>query len=172
MTTKDWIQYVVPIVVVGIVLAFRFRSMGRARPLNLRKIWIMPTVLVAIAGITLATHPPSALGLGLCLVALIAGAAIGWHRGKLMRIAIDPQTGQLNQTASPAAMLLLLGIIAVRYSARAYFGAAASAGSLDERTLLITDVLLLFAVGLLTMTRVEMALRARRMLAAGQGPTQ
>jgi len=168
MTIRELIQYVVPVLVVSIVLAIRFRNMRRARPLDLRRIWLVPALLVVVAGITLATHPPGILGLGLCFLALIVGGAIGWHRGRMMRIEVDPATGKLSQTASPAAMLLLAAIIAVRYAARAYFQADPVAGALDERTLVMTDVLLAFAVGLLSATRIEMAIRAKRILASAR----
>ena len=63
-----------------------------------------------------------------------------------------------------ALMVLLVTIILIRYAARAYFGGNPTAGN-EEQTLLVTDVLLLFAVGMIGMTRVEMAIRAKRMIA-------
>lgn len=158
-------QTLLPLVVVGVVLAFRFRSMGRPRPLNPRRLWIQPMVLLAFAGLVIGLNPPSMLGIALCALAAATGGLVGWHRGKLMRIEHDPVTGQLTQSASPAAIVLLIGIIAVRYVARGYFAGPTTPGTLDAHALLVTDVLLSFAITMLSATRVEMGLRARAIIA-------
>ena len=164
MSTIQIVQYVLPIAIIALVLGFRLRSMGKVRPLDLKRLWVLPAVLLGIAVLVIAGHPPGALGYAICFAALVVGALIGWHRGKLMRINHDPETGKLTQVASPAAMVLLVTIILIRYAARAYFGGNPTAGN-EEQTLLLTDALLLFGVGLIGMTRVEMAIRARRILA-------
>ena len=165
MDREQWLQYVLPLVVLAVVMTLRMRSMRKSRPLNLGRMWIVPALLVVLAVVTITARPPGSLGLAIGLAALAVGAAIGWHRGKLMRIDHHPVTGALTQTASPAAMILLLAIVAIRYGARAYFQTNGTAGQLDQHTLILTDALLLFAVGLISMTRVEMALRARRIIA-------
>jgi len=86
----------------------------------------------------------------------------------LLLILHDPATGQLTQRASPAAMILLVAIIGLRYALRSYFDATPGAdGKMSEQALVITDALLLFAVGLVGMTRIEMMIRARRILGNG-----
>ncbi|MEA3068429.1 MAG: hypothetical protein QOK41_1836, partial [Sphingomonadales bacterium] len=88
-----------------------------------------------------------------------------WHRGKLIRIAHDPKTGELSQRASPLAMLLLAALVVLKLGARAIFGdtAATQPGS---SAMLLTDAFLGFALGLLSATRLELYLRARRLLAS------
>ncbi|MES2001527.1 MAG: CcdC protein domain-containing protein [Pseudomonadota bacterium] len=169
MDTSKLLQTVLPILIIGLVLAFRFRSMSKRRPLNASRLWIAPAILVGIALVTIIAHPPGILGLSLCFMALIFGGLLGWHRGKMMRIERDPETGQLTQSASPAAMILLVAIIAVRFVARRYFEGQPTPGKLDENTLLVTDVLLSFAVAMIAMTRVEMGIRARAILSANDG---
>lgn len=154
------------IAVVGIVLALRFRSIGRPRPLKPGRLWVQPLILVGLAALTIGLHPPGLIGSVLCLLAAIVGGAVGWHRGKLMRIERDPESGALTQAASPAAILLLLAIVAVRFAARHYFIGNPTPGHLDDRTLLVTDVLLCFAVAMISATRIEMGLRAKALLAA------
>ena len=157
--------------VIGIVLALRFKSITKPRPLRPGRLWIQPLILVGLAALTIGLKPPGLLGSGLCLLAAAVGGLVGWHRGKMMRIEHDPATGKLTQAASPAAILLLLGVIAVRYMARSYFAGQPTPGTLDLKTLLVTDVLLSFAVAMLAATRVEMAIRARAILAAAAPPT-
>ena len=164
------LQTILPVVVIVIVMALRFRSMNKVRPLNPRTLWIAPVILIALAGITLVAAPLSAMGLSIGAVALIVGGLIGWQRGKLIRILRDPTTGKLTQQVSPAALILLVGIIALRYALRNYFDLTPGAdGRMSAQALIITDALLLFAVGLVAMTRIEMLIRARRI--SVQGPS-
>ena len=96
--------------------------------------------------------------------ALVVGGFLGWQRGRFIHIERD-SAGGLTQKASPAALILLVVIIGIRYAVRAYFGASTDAhGQMSEQALIATDALLLFAVGLIAMTRVELAIRARRIL--------
>jgi hypothetical protein len=89
---------------------------------------------------------------------------LGWHRGKLIRIERN-ECGELRQQASPLAMILLVALIALKAGARAIFGetAAAQPGS---GAMLLTDAFIGFALGLLSATRFELYLRARRILEA------
>jgi hypothetical protein len=75
-----------------------------------------------------------------------------------MRINIDPETHELNQQASPAAMLFILVLIVIRQGLRM------EAGTMGFNAAFLTDLLVLFALGLFSATRLEMFLRARRML--------
>lgn len=167
------LHYAVPGIVLGVVLTLRLRGMRKARPLEANRLLWFPILLVAVAVFVVGAHPPSPFGLSLCLLALIVGGLAGWQRGRMIRIEHDPATGKLMQQASPAAMVLLVAIIIGRFAARAYFGAspaAAGAAGMDPRTLMITDVMLAFAVGLLGVTRIELFLRARRIVAVAPLP--
>ncbi|HEX6741864.1 MAG TPA: hypothetical protein VF079_08740, partial [Sphingomicrobium sp.] len=90
--------------------------------------------------------------------ALAIGAAVGWQRGKMMHIHVDPETHALNQKASPAAMLFLMALIAVRAFGRGLLGAEGVSPAM------LTDPLIAFALGMFTLTRVEMYFRAKRLL--------
>ena len=114
-------QMLLPLLVIAVVLALRFKSITKPRPLKPGRLWIQPMILIGLAAMTIGLHPPGLLGTGQSILAALLGGAIGWHRGKLMRIEHDPETGKLTQATSPAAILLLLGIVAVRYAARSYF---------------------------------------------------
>ena len=79
-----------------------------------------------------------------------------------MRITIDPATHALNQTGSPAAILFIAVLIAVRTGARAALGA--SGFQLDPFA--VTDLLMALALGLFAAQRSEMYLRGKRLLDA------
>jgi hypothetical protein len=158
-----WLSYAIPALVLLVVLALRWRRMSRNRPLKVERLWIVPALYLAVAAFAFWRQPPAGLAWIWCLAALAVGGALGWQRGRLMRISVDPQTHEVSQRASPAAFLFLLALIAVRSLARNAEALGGPALHVDVMTL--TDVLIAFALGLLTLQRVEMWLRARRLLA-------
>jgi hypothetical protein len=97
------------------------------------------------------------------VLGLAVGLAVGWHRGKLIRIERDAETGALRQRASPLAMLLLAGLIVLKLGARAIFGDSAAAHP-SSGAMMLTDAFIGFALGLLSATRLELYLRARRLV--------
>lgn len=152
--------------VLAVVLLLRFRSMGKERRLNPGTLWIVPVLYFLIAGSMLFALVPPPLGWGLLLAGLVIGIAAGWHRGKLILIRRNSETGELRQKASPLAMLLLLVLVALKLGARAIFGETA-AGQPGSSAMLLTDAFIGFALGLLSATRLELYLRARRIAANG-----
>ena len=156
------IQWTVTIVFVAIVMALRLRRMTRLRPLKLETLWVIPALIgVALVG-AFAAHPPSPLGWLAGAAALAIGAAIGWQRGRLMQIHVDPDTHALNHRASPVAFVLLMAIVAVRQLVRAATPDSGPWG-VDPNT--VTDASVAFGFGLIAATRLEMWLRARRLVA-------
>ena len=157
------ITTVVTAIVIALVLALRIRGMRRARPLKLERLWIVPAIYAAVFVVMVWEYPPvDAMTWVWLAAAMAAGAALGWRRGKLMRISVDPATHALNHQASPAALLFIVLLIAVRQGLR-YEGAA-----LGLNVFKVTGLLTAFAVGLFAATRAEMYLRARRLLAAAR----
>lgn len=155
-----------PFLVIAVVLLLRLRSMKQERPLKPGTLWVMPLLYLLIAGSMLFTLTPPPIGWGLLFAGLAAGIAAGWHRGKLIRIERNAETGELRQKASPLAMWLLLALVALKLGARAIFGDAA-AGQPGSSAMLLTDAFIGFALGLLSATRLELYLRARGI--AGDG---
>lgn len=137
--------------------------MSRERPLKLGTLWIIPAIYLVIAGSMLVALPPPPVGWAVVALGIAVGAFLGWHRGKLIRIERNAETGELRQRASPIAMLLLLAIVVLKLGARAIFGDTAAAHS-GSGALLLTDGFVGFALGLLSATRLELYLRARRIL--------
>jgi hypothetical protein len=156
------LQYAIPVLVIGLVLFFRLRSMGKSRPLRLERLWIVPAIYLALTLFLFWEMTPHGLGWLWAGLAFVVGSAIGWYRGKAMKISVDPETHALNQVASPLAILVLLALIGLRYAIRA--GTAYEAGIGNVDVALITDCLVAMALGLLSMTRLEMFLRGSRLL--------
>jgi hypothetical protein len=155
-------QYVIPIVIAIVVLAFRARRMTQMRPLKIERLWIVPALYLVIVAMLFAKAPPSPLGWLISGAALLVGAGLGWQRGKTMEIHVDPETHALNQKASMAAVAFILVLFVVK------FGAQAGGGTLHMNVAILTDALAALALGMFSMTRLEMYLRAKRLLAAAQ----
>ena len=160
----NWLTALLPFVIIAVVVGLRLRSMSRQRPLNVGTLWIVPVVYLVLVGSMIVTLPPSAGGWSLIVAGVAVGAVVGWHRGKLIRIERN-NNGKLMQKASPLAMLLLPALIVLKLGARAIFGDTA-AGHPGSAAMLLTDAFLGFALGLLSATRLELYLRARRILEA------
>lgn len=158
-----WISYAIPLIVIAVVMAVRWKRMSRVRPLKLERLWMLPAFYAVVIGFTFSRFPPQGWGWAFCLVALALGGALGWQRGKMMRITLDPETHTLGQTSSPAALLFIVLLIVARSGAR---GAMSYAGPAGLDPMAITDVLMALALGLFTAQRLEMYLRGKRMLAA------
>ena len=161
----SWLATLLPFVIIAAVLALRFRSMSKERPLKLQSLWIVPVVYLLVAGSTLVALPPPPMGWAMVILGLALGLALGWHRGKLIRIERNAETGELRQRASPLAMLLLAAVVVLKLGARQVFGESAATQP-GSGAMLLTDAFLGFALGLLSATRAELYLRGRRLLSA------
>lgn len=164
---QQWVGYVFAIAVVAFVLALRARRLARPRPLKVERLWMVPAMLGVLAAVVLAEFRPVGVQWLMCAAALAIGGLLGWQRGRMMRIEVDPDTHALNQRASPAAIVFLVVIIAVRAATRGM--ATQGAGPLHLNALVVTDLLVVMAFGLLSAQRAEMYLRAKRLLAAARG---
>ena len=161
---QTWISYAVTIAIIAVVMALRLRRMGQMRPLKLGNLFIVPALYLVVAAIMFVQLPPTGWVAIACAIALAIGAAVGWQRGKMMHIHVDPETYALNQKASPAAMFFLIGLIVVRMAARGMLGQNSGVSPA-----MLTDPLIAFALGMFTVQRIEMYLRAKRLLEEARG---
>ena len=161
----NWLTALLPFVIIAVVLALRLRSMSRERPLKVGTLWVVPAIYLLVVGSMLVSLPPSSTGWLLLAIGLAIGTGVGWYRGRFIHIERHPETGELTQRASPIAMLLLVVLILLRVGARAIFGQTAVTHP-GSSAILLTDAFIGFALGLLSATRLELYLRARRLLSA------
>lgn len=164
MAQQTSLSYAITIGIIAIVMALRFRRMGRLRPLKLATLWIVPALYFVLAAVMIIELPPTYPVALASIVGILIGAMIGWQRGKMMHIDVDPETHLLNQKASPAAMFFLLALVVLRTGARTLLG---QSGAVSPA--MLTDPLIAFAVAMLSMTRLEMFVRAKRLLDEARG---
>jgi hypothetical protein len=156
--------YVIMAVVLVVVLGLRMRSVGRERPLKVGRLWVVPAVYCAVAASFFVLTPPERpLEWGLAVVALTVGAALGWQRGRLIHIAVDPATEEVRMKQSMTGFLFIVVLVALKMGMRSMpsFG---NNGLFHMSPQGLTDILVALMLGLLGMQRVEMYLRARRLL--------
>ncbi|HEX2815130.1 MAG TPA: hypothetical protein VHN39_01960 [Phenylobacterium sp.] len=149
----------IPLVVIALVI---LRN-SRARRLRIEGLWVSPVIILVLVGLSFSQQAiPTPLMLGIDIAALVVGAALGWWRARFTTITVDPATHELTSRASALGMLVILGVFAVRYAVRMY--ATQSASSLGVSANGIADAALVISVGLVCAQRLEIALRATRLL--------
>jgi hypothetical protein len=156
--------YLIPLIVIGMVI---LRN-SRARRLRIETLWIAPVMILALVGLALSQEKavtPAMIAID--VAALAVGSLLGWWRARLTNISVDPETHQLTSRASPIGMLVILGLFALRYGLRAY--ATQNAGALHLSVNLVADAALVMTVGLVCAQRLEIALRATRLLNEARG---
>lgn len=156
------VPYLISFGVILVVMALRLRGMSQTRPLRLEWLWVTPAVYLVVTLLALVPQPPQGLDWAWLGAGLALGGALGWWRGKMMHITVDPQTHALNTKASPAALFFLILIIAARVGLRTL--AAGESSTLHLSVAVITGAFLTFAVGMFAVQRLEMAMRANRLL--------
>ena len=160
------LPYLIPLLIVLLIV----RRGLTARKIKIERMWVLPALLIFAGGsMFAAAHTPSPLVIAELAAAAVAGAAVGWYRGRLTHITIDPATHDLTSKTSPVGVVLIAALFAARYGIRLAFpDVGAAHGSLSSQAGAIADALALFGIGALVVARLEMWLRCRRLLAEAQ----
>jgi len=155
--------YAVTAVIVVALLAFRMSRMQKLRPLRLERLWISPALFLGLSIFILVGHPPEGADWAWLALALLVGSGLGWIRGRLVNITLDPTTRVLNMRSSPLALVFLVALYFLRIGARTYFTTQAADSHIDIT--LVSEASVLLATGLFGISCLEMWLRGRRILA-------
>lgn len=152
MDVQAFASLVGPLVALVVIL-WRQR---RKRIVHLRRLWIVPSLLLAAVVHTFAQQPPPSLLMdaGL-LLAIVVGAAVGQWRAQLKTLSFDAD-GRILSSNSATGLILILGLFAFRYAMR-----TVGAAWLPLDPTVVSDVFLLFAVGMVSASRLALYLRCR-----------
>jgi hypothetical protein len=163
-------SYLIGIAVFVVVMAVRVSRSSKAQPMNLGTFWIMPAVLTLLLGggvVAMLGFGNVDVGAGAAAIlagCLVGGGAVGWFRGRFMNIEIDAATKKPMMRASSMAFVVLGVLYVARTGAKLLLFADADPKA--PETILLNADFMLFALGILSIARVEMFLRARRLLQA------
>lgn len=164
---KEVGPYVVPVVVLALIA--RRTLNNKPRKVRLRTMWLMPALL-SVAALSLFANSPAPGVLVLCgfLLALAIGSVLGWLRARHMALSVETETGVLTSTATPVGMMLIGGLVIVRFALKLIFPemSAQPGDHPAGAALLWTDAGLLFSLGLVWGRAVTTWLRARPLLSA------
>jgi hypothetical protein len=162
MEQHDWTYYAFVGGCIALAFFIRYKRFGKMQRLRLGTLWIIPAIFTLLGAMILWEYPPSGLDWLWVAMGLAVGGGIGWWRAVQVEISVDPETGHLNQRSSMGALIVLGAIFLVRWllrmavmwgDAQWHFGA-----------MLISDIFIAMAVGALSAYRIELYLRARRLL--------
>jgi hypothetical protein len=131
---------------VALFMVLRLARSMRGRQIKMNSLWIVPAIMIVYAGMDLYRYPPTgALDIAARTLAALLGAGVGWWRGRLTRIDLDHQTGVLTSRASPAAVIVIILLLAVRYGLRIWIAESGKGGSL----IMLSNALLFFGFAML-----------------------
>ncbi len=162
MRAVEFLPYVVPIIVVGIL--FLRNRPGRARPVRVAALWIVP--LIATLGIASALyfqpHPTFYAGAyATFAVALALGIATGNLRARTLTLRRCPDTSRVLAETSSLAFLLLAALMLLRMTFRQMSG---------DLGVIAIDASMLFALGMIVTQRLTMWSRVRMLPALSPLP--
>jgi hypothetical protein len=159
------ISYFVAIIVIGLLFAFRLWRGSRARKLKVERMWIRPAFIGVFLGLSIYGQPPPLTVLAVVALAAagVAGFALGWFRGRMVKVSIDPATHNLTSKASPWGILIFFGLVIVRMGARLVLREEHDVAGVPVAV--IIDALTLFYAGNVVGSQVEVWLRAKKLLA-------
>ncbi|TDW68660.1 uncharacterized protein DUF1453 [Novosphingobium sp. PhB55] len=155
-----------PLLIFAAVMAWRFRSLEKARPLRLPLLWIAPLIVGATVSLALYGMPPGVLGWMALAAGFAIGGGIGMQRSRLMRLHVEGEGGEARvmMRQSPLALVLILVVFALRRMILPG-GMAIGAGHPAANALLMTDAMLGFVLGMVVISRMILWQRARAMVA-------
>src|SRR5437762_1876573 len=142
---RKYTPYLIGVPLALLFLFFRLRRLQRDRRLRVEWLWVTPALLGVVTVLTFLPAPPQGMDWLWIALALAIGGGLGWYRGKLMHIAVDPETHAINSRASPAALYFVVVVLLVRFGLR--YVAMGEANSWHISATLITGLFLVFAVG-------------------------
>lgn len=164
-------QQLIPLAVIPVAIVLVLLRNRRKRVLRPHLLWVVPAIvgpliLLGVWGTSRAVGaaPFGAGAWAILLVGGVLGGVAGWWRGKTITIEKEPD-GSLRSQASPLGLVLVVALFAFRGVLRPLIESHAAQWRLNA--LAVTEAFLVFALALIVLQRVEMYIRARRILAGG-----
>ena len=154
-------SFLIPMAIALGVILLRSRQ---ARRLRVELLWIRPAIFMVLLGASLYADAPILTTTSLVIlgVGLVLGCGLGWQRGRLMQIHVNPETHELSAQPSVLGLVLIVALMAVRFGLRGVLCQYAQTWHLP--LVAISDAFTLFIVAVFVTQGLEMWLRAGRLL--------
>lgn len=162
-SSPDYLVYSIPII--ALIVVIRLIRGAKARSLKIERLWIQPTILLALIGLAIAAQPPplDPPTIATLVASAVTGAAFGWFRGRTVRVTIDTETHALSSQQSPVGMIVLVVLLAARTGLRLFLEQHEHEWGIPAAAL--TDGFLVFFATMNIGMRLEIFTRARRLMA-------
>jgi hypothetical protein len=164
-------QQLIPLAVIPVAVVLVLLRNRRKRVLRPHLLWVVPAIVgpLILLGVWGSSRAVGAAPFGagawaILLVGGVLGGVAGWWRGKTITIEREPD-GSLRSQASPLGLVLVVALFAFRGVLRPLIESHAAQWRLNA--LAVTEAFLVFALALIVLQRVEMYIRARRIMAGG-----
>jgi len=160
-----------PLIAIAVAVPIMLLRNRRPRTLKPQWMWVMPLLIVLLIGLGIwgsaqapgVSHRPfGPLDYVVLALGLILGTVTGWWRGKMTTIERHAD-GTLKAQASPIGLVLILALMLGRRALAAWLEPHAADFGLN--VLAVADAFLLFVAAMIVVQRLEMWIRARRILA-------
>lgn len=167
-------QQYIPIIAVLVAMSMILLRNRRPRVLRLRWMWVTPAIIVPLMGLAIwgtsqqpgMSHAPfGPLDWTILAVGVGLGGVAGWWRGRMTTIEKHAEDGTLRAQASPIGLILIAVLLVGRRALSAWLEPHAAALGLNVAA--VADAFLVFVAAMIAVQRLEMFLRARRVLAGG-----
>jgi hypothetical protein len=163
------LQKFLPFLIVIPLILWRMRRMTARRRLKLGMLWIRPALLLLVCAVVLFLPQPGLpvhhfvpMDVVVLAPAIALGVIGGWYLGRTMTVDVHPEDGTLMQQTSPIGLLVILGLVGLRFALRYEARVEAQAWHLDVP--LIFDALVVFSATLFTVRSLEIYLRAKKVM--------
>jgi hypothetical protein len=161
-------QTFAPMVMVAVVLLVLVLRNRRPRPLRVELLWVRPILLLALFGFGALREPIALTPLNLTVLigGAVIGAAVGWQRGRFMRIEVHPDTHAVTSRASVVGIVFIAGVLLLRVLAVTVMREQAARSPVSP--IVVSDALIGLVIAMFVTQGLEMWSRARRLLAEAQ----
>jgi len=165
---KMIVPYLVPVLVV-VLLGWRISRATKGRPVKPGRLWVRPTIMALLMAAVLVNSPkPDLFGVGLFVLAAVAGVGVGYLLSRHQELTLDPQTGAITSKMSVVGLFLFVGVLAARIAFRTFVSGGQAPDKLAAHSTQITlysDIALLFVFAVFSAQAWEIWRRTRPLLA-------
>jgi len=157
--------YLVTFAVVALFMGVRIWRSSRAQKLKIERMWIRPTIILVILGLSIASQPPTLdpVTIAVLAVVIVIGFGLGLLRGRMVKVSIHPETHELTSKQSPWGTLIFLAVMVVRTGSRFVLRGEHQLAGVPVTD--IIDGLSLMYAGSVVGLQVDIWMRARKLLA-------
>jgi hypothetical protein len=101
-----------------LVVALIVRRGSKPRRVKVNSLWRYPAIITLLALFSLAgSAPPGLLGIAMYVVAVPAGAALGWFSAQHVELTLDDKTGTISSKPTVWGTAMTAGAFVARYLA-------------------------------------------------------